>query len=359
MAACVADALDAMGIKQAHLFGMHTGNKVAAALAADRPDLVDRLILAGQTHSLFPETEKRNEALGPAFSRYKAAEDEPAAGKPLREWLRTKLILDATWWPEPLLTGAAEEEAIAGAEQKAIDFLLGWRSAIPIYHAVFAQDLAGTVARIEAASLVLELTTDKEAPLGLQGERLAKLMPHAVSRTLPITYGGRDGAADRRHRRRDPDLSLRGADRCPLSNLPARSSPAMRWSGSSPARASTPPTGSPSGPTGGSMSRACRARASSRSTSRAARSRSRSGRFAGECDDLLFAPDGDVISTAFIEGAVRRHKADGSATDLATGLPGINSIALTRDGKRLFAGQVFLGEGLWEIDLAGARRRGW
>ena len=188
MAACVADALDALGIKRAHLFGMHTGNKIAAALAADRPDLVDRLILAGQTHSLFPETEKRNAALGPAFSRYKAAETEPATGKPLREWLRTKLILDATWWPEPLLTGAAEQTAITSAEAKAIDFLLGWRSAIPIYHAVFAQDLVGTVARIEAVSLVLELTTAKEESLGLQGERLAKLMPRAVSRTLPITY---------------------------------------------------------------------------------------------------------------------------------------------------------------------------
>ncbi len=77
------------------------------------------------------------------------------------------------------------------------------------------------------------------------------------------------------------------------------------------------------------------------------------GPFKGECDDLLFAPDGDVIATAFIEGAVRRHKPDGGASDLATGLPGINSIALTRDGKRLFAGQVFLGDGLWEIDLAG------
>ena len=189
MAACVADALDAMGVKRAHLFGMHTGNKVAAALAAARPDLVDRLILAGQTHSLFPETERRNAALGPAFSRYRAAEDEPAAGKPFREWLRTKLILDAAWWPELLVIGAAEEEAVAGAEQKAIDFMLGWRSAIPIYRAVFAQDLAGTVARIQAASLVLELTTEEEASLGLQGERLAKLMPHAISRTLPITYG--------------------------------------------------------------------------------------------------------------------------------------------------------------------------
>ena len=69
VAACVADALDAMGLNRAHLFGMHTGNKVAATLAADRPDLVDRLILAGQTHSLFPETEKRNARLSPATRR--------------------------------------------------------------------------------------------------------------------------------------------------------------------------------------------------------------------------------------------------------------------------------------------------
>ena len=73
----------------------------------------------------------------------------------------------------------------------------------------------------------------------------------------------------------------------------------------------------------------------------------------GEADDLAFAPGGDLIWTAFMEGAVRRRLPDGSMRDLATGLPGINSIALTRDGTRLFAGQVFMGEGLWEIDLAG------
>ncbi len=79
------------------------------------------------------------------------------------------------------------------------------------------------------------------------------------------------------------------------------------------------------------------------------------GPFAGEADDLVFTPGGELISTAFLEGAVRRHNADGSKDDLATNLPGINSIALTRDGARLFAGQVFMGEGLWEIDLAGSK----
>ena len=77
------------------------------------------------------------------------------------------------------------------------------------------------------------------------------------------------------------------------------------------------------------------------------------GPFAGEADDLLFTRDGDLIWTAFMEGAVRRRYPDGTMRDLATGLPGINSIALTRDGARLFVGQVFMGEGLWEVDLAG------
>ncbi len=77
------------------------------------------------------------------------------------------------------------------------------------------------------------------------------------------------------------------------------------------------------------------------------------GPFAGESDDLVFTQAGDLIWTALLEGAVRMRTADGRMRDLATGLDGANSIALTRDGKRLFVGQVFMGEGLWEIDLAG------
>ena len=133
MARCMVEFLDALGIERVDVFGMHTGNKVAAARAADWPDRVDRLVPAGQTRSLFPEMERRNAALAPSFARYRAAEDEPADGVVLREWLRTKLTLDATWWPDALLTGRESTLAIASAEARSIDFLLGWRSAVPIY----------------------------------------------------------------------------------------------------------------------------------------------------------------------------------------------------------------------------------
>ncbi len=74
----------------------------------------------------------------------------------------------------------------------------------------------------------------------------------------------------------------------------------------------------------------------------------------GEADDLAFSPHGDMIWTAFLEGIVRMKGVDGHISDLASDLPGVNSIAFSRDGKRLFVGQVFMGDGLWEIDLTGS-----
>ena len=73
----------------------------------------------------------------------------------------------------------------------------------------------------------------------------------------------------------------------------------------------------------------------------------------GGGDDLAFGPNGDMIWTAFLEGIVRMKRVNGEIKELASGLPGVNSIAFSRDGERLFVGQVFMGDSLWEIDLAG------
>ncbi len=75
----------------------------------------------------------------------------------------------------------------------------------------------------------------------------------------------------------------------------------------------------------------------------------------GESDDLIFTAGGDIIWTAVLEGIVRKRDRHGRISDLARDLPGVNSLALTRDGTRLFMGQVFLGEGLYEIDLEGVK----
>ena len=191
VADCLVDFLDALGLAKADVFGMHTGDKVAIALAADSPGRVDRLVIAGQTHSLIPDKRERNAALAPSFERYHAADGEPAPGaaRRTRDWLAAKLTLDATWWPEAVVSGkSADPDRFDLAEAQAVDFLLGWRAAVPIYRAVFDYDMAEAVARVRARTLVLECLTPDEAHYGPQAARVAGLMPDATAASLPVTY---------------------------------------------------------------------------------------------------------------------------------------------------------------------------
>lgn len=73
----------------------------------------------------------------------------------------------------------------------------------------------------------------------------------------------------------------------------------------------------------------------------------------GMADDLEFGPDGQLVWTSFLVGVVHgRRGEDGPIETLATGLPGINSLAFDPQG-RLFATQVFLADALYEIDPEG------
>lgn len=73
---------------------------------------------------------------------------------------------------------------------------------------------------------------------------------------------------------------------------------------------------------------------------------------AGMADDLEEGPDGTLAWTAFLDGKVYARKPGGELLTLAEGLPGLNSLAWTEDG-RLFATQVFLGDALYELDPSG------
>lgn len=73
---------------------------------------------------------------------------------------------------------------------------------------------------------------------------------------------------------------------------------------------------------------------------------------AGMADDLEQGPDGTLAWTAFLDGKVYARKPDGTLLTLAEGLPGLNSLAWTEEG-RLFATQVFLGDALYELDPSG------
>ncbi len=74
----------------------------------------------------------------------------------------------------------------------------------------------------------------------------------------------------------------------------------------------------------------------------------------GMADDIAFAPDGTMAWTGFLTGDLYARKGDGPIKKLASGLPGINSLAYRKDG-RLYATQVFLGDALYEIDVEGTK----
>ena len=185
LAECVIHFMDAMHLESAHVFGLHTGNKLAAALASQWPDRVDHLILAGQSHSIIPDMHERNNAIQVWFDKYKTYYEPDAAGAHLvRDWLCAQTNMNAIWWPAQLLNGKVITPAdIEHAEARAIDFVQGWRSAVPVYEAVFAFDLADAYRRIMAPTLVLELRTKGESDIAGQAQKACALIrgSHAAS----------------------------------------------------------------------------------------------------------------------------------------------------------------------------------
>jgi sugar lactone lactonase YvrE len=67
-------------------------------------------------------------------------------------------------------------------------------------------------------------------------------------------------------------------------------------------------------------------------------------------DDVALGPDGSVYWTDILAGEVGRLAPDGTTTKQAVAA-GVNPIAFTGDG-RLFVGQAFFGDGLYELDPA-------
>jgi pimeloyl-ACP methyl ester carboxylesterase len=178
IAECFVHCLDALGIERAHVFGLHTGNKIAAALAADWPDRVGRVVLAGQTHSLILDKAVRDEAIRQIVEHYFPQFGEsPDGAHHVRHWAAANAELQALWWPQRLRTAAAVgRRDVENAEAQVIDYLNGRRSIVPVYQAIFSFDMEETLRRIEAPTLVLELLTPQETHFGAQAERLAAIM---------------------------------------------------------------------------------------------------------------------------------------------------------------------------------------
>lgn len=146
LAESMADLLIPLEATPAVVFGIHTGNKIGAALTSSFPELVSHFILCGMTHSIILDRETRETAIktlvGTPFSKTDISQDE-------------------------------KQDREQGA--KSVD---------AIYAANYDFDLTVTLASLDVPTTVLELVTPEEKHLGQHAEAVAAHIPGARARTF-------------------------------------------------------------------------------------------------------------------------------------------------------------------------------
>jgi sugar lactone lactonase YvrE len=76
----------------------------------------------------------------------------------------------------------------------------------------------------------------------------------------------------------------------------------------------------------------------------------------GEADDIAIGPKGEMAWTSYLQGIIRYRENDAAPIRiLAKDLAGINSLAFDQKNGKLYASQVFLGDAMHEIDVAGVK----
>ncbi|MSP68605.1 MAG: alpha/beta hydrolase [Alphaproteobacteria bacterium] len=186
LAGVVAAAIAALGLERAHVFGLHTGNKIGAALGADFGGCVDKLILCGQNHSIIPEKAARDAAIHGIVDAYFVAAGGGGDGSGrLRPWAADFTNLTKFWWHAEMLAQVPlTEDHLRHMEYEALDYLECRRSIQGIYRANFAFDFGAAIRRIARSTLVLELTTRAEDHLGCHAARVQALIPGSRAATI-------------------------------------------------------------------------------------------------------------------------------------------------------------------------------
>ncbi|MGE0388088.1 MAG: alpha/beta fold hydrolase [Gammaproteobacteria bacterium] len=189
VAKAIVAVLDALGIGRAHVYGHNTGRLIAASLAADWPDRVDRLIIAGPTFTLVPEQDVRVAAIRSFIaSRYFADAEPPGAHPALRAWATTyRSMIAPWWWTEELFAAADPAPLIQALENRIVDELMARRTLQAMYRMNFEFDFAEALSRARARTLIVEITGGSADSGGFerQGARLAARMHDATVVELP------------------------------------------------------------------------------------------------------------------------------------------------------------------------------
>lgn len=191
LARSMIDFMDFLGIKKAHIFGFHTGNKIATEVAATWPSRVDRLILCGQTHSIMAEHEALNAAMKTVVeTSIRKFEPAPDGSHLVKQWAADFGYLATAWWDTTSFSREKLSPELFQRRKELIIEQLQIREVGEVYRAIFAFDLGARMRQIKARTLIIEVATPQEEQLGRQGEKLIKLIPNSQLATVEHAAGG-------------------------------------------------------------------------------------------------------------------------------------------------------------------------
>lgn len=186
LARSMVDFLDQMGIERTHVLGFHTGNKIAAAMAAAYPKRIDKTVLIGMTHSLVVSRKDRNAAIMEVVRKHMGSyQANPDGSHLLRNWAADFSGLAQVWWNPAIMTGRRiTSEALRGQEARMIEMIQCRNHIAQVYRMNFDFDFTATLRRIKSPTQVMECCVPQEAHLGAQGPKMMKLLKRGELVTL-------------------------------------------------------------------------------------------------------------------------------------------------------------------------------
>jgi pimeloyl-ACP methyl ester carboxylesterase len=188
LAMSVLDSLDSLSIDRAHIYGIHTGNKIAAAFASRWPDRVGDTIICGQSHSIVPDMKTRTAQMR-RVTQHNFAGEAAAIIAGLKLWADAHKEITSLWW-RPDVFGENAASAMAEIRTQIVHRLLSFESMAALYEANFAYDLESDLRRLPNRTLIVEIATPLEdQEVGRQGNALLGIVP----RSSLITFEESDG----------------------------------------------------------------------------------------------------------------------------------------------------------------------
>jgi pimeloyl-ACP methyl ester carboxylesterase len=179
----VVSLLDGLQIDQAHVAGLHTGNKIAVALAASHPERVSSLAILGMSHSIIPDLEDRNRAM----INYIGHDPVPGADHSAtssHDWEETFAKVQRARFDGARQTNA---EDCTPRASRALDLIQSLPGHDAMYEANFAFDWGQRLGAVQCPTLVVELVPASEAHVARQADTLAEISDSCTTTELALS----------------------------------------------------------------------------------------------------------------------------------------------------------------------------